>query len=200
MDGAQEITHTPKQHNMILPIYTYGQPVLKKETQEITPDYPDLAQTIQNMWDTLTHSGGVGLAAPQVGLPIRMAIIDLDIISDDEPQYKGYKRLFINPYIEEYSPETDTQEEGCLSLPGLSDKITRSTRIRVTYQDENFDTHDEWVDGYLARVMQHEFDHLDGIVYTDHLKGLRRQLMQNKLKALVKGQFTANYKVKPPRK
>ena len=200
MDGAQEITHTPKQHNMILPIYTYGQPVLKKETQEITPDYPDPAQTIQNMWDTLTHSGGVGLAAPQVGLPIRMAIIDLDIISDDEPQYKGYKRLFINPYIEEYSPETDTQEEGCLSLPGLSDKITRSTRIRVTYQDENFDTHDEWVDGYLARVMQHEFDHLDGIVYTDHLKGLRRQLMQNKLKALVKGQFTANYKVKPPRK
>lgn len=200
MDGAQEITHTPKQHNMILPIYTYGQPVLKKETQEITPDYPDLAQTIQNMWDTLTHSGGVGLAAPQVGLPIRMAIIDLDVISDDEPQYKGYKRLFINPYIEEYSPETDTQEEGCLSLPGLSDKITRSTRIRVTYQDENFDTHDEWVDGYLARVMQHEFDHLDGIVYTDHLKGLRRQLMQNKLKALVKGQFTANYKVKPPRK
>ena len=185
---------------MILPIYTYGQPVLKKETQEITPDYPDLAQTIHNMWDTLTHSGGVGLAAPQVGLPIRMAIIDLDIISDDEPQYKGYKRLFINPYIEEYSPETDTQEEGCLSLPGLSDKITRSTRIRVTYQDENFDTHDEWVDGYLARVMQHEFDHLDGIVYTDHLKGLRRQLMQNKLKALVKGQFTANYKVKPPRK
>ena len=180
---------------MLLPIYTYGQPVLKKETQEITPDYP-----IQNMWDTLTHSGGVGLAAPQVGLPIRMAIIDLDIISDDEPQYKGYKRLFINPYIEEYSPETDTQEEGCLSLPGLSDKITRSTRIRVTYQDENFDTHDEWVDGYLARVMQHEFDHLDGIVYTDHLKGLRRQLMQNKLKALVKGQFTANYKVKPPRK
>ena len=185
---------------MILPIYTYGQPVLKKETQELTPDYPDLAQIIQNMWETLEYSGGVGLAAPQVGLPIRMAIIDLDIISDDEPKYKGYKRCFINPYIEEYSQETDTQEEGCLSLPGLSDKVTRPSRIRVTYQDENFCEHDEWVDGYLARVMQHEFDHLDGIVYTDHLKGLRRQLMQNKLKALVKGQFTANYKVKPPRK
>ena len=152
------------------------------------------------MWETLEYSGGVGLAAPQVGLPIRMAIIDLDIISDDEPKYKGYKRCFINPYIEEYSQETDTQEEGCLSLPGLSDKVTRPSRIRVTYQDENFCEHDEWVDGYLARVMQHEFDHLDGIVYTDHLKGLRRQLMQNKLKALVKGQFTANYKVKPPRK
>ncbi len=185
---------------MILPIYTYGQPVLKKETQEVTPDYPDLSQIIQNMWETLEYSGGVGLAAPQVGLPIRMAIIDLDIISDDEPKYKGYKRCFINPYIEEYSQETDTQEEGCLSLPGLSDKVTRPSRIRVTYQDENFCEHDEWVDGYLARVMQHEFDHLDGIVYTDHLKGLRRQLMQNKLKALVKGQFTANYKVKPPRK
>ncbi len=185
---------------MILPIYTYGQPVLKKETQELTPDYPDLSQIIQNMWETLEYSGGVGLAAPQVGLPIRMAIIDLDIISDDEPKYKGYKRCFINPYIEEYSQETDTQEEGCLSLPGLSDKVTRPSRIRVTYQDENFCEHDEWVDGYLARVMQHEFDHLDGIVYTDHLKGLRRQLMQNKLKALVKGQFTANYKVKPPRK
>ena len=185
---------------MILPIYIYGQPVLKKETQELTPDYPDLSQIIQNMWETLEYSGGVGLAAPQVGLPIRMAIIDLDIISDDEPKYKGYKRCFINPYIEEYSQETDTQEEGCLSLPGLSDKVTRPSRIRVTYQDENFCEHDEWVDGYLARVMQHEFDHLDGIVYTDHLKGLRRQLMQNKLKALVKGQFTANYKVKPPRK
>ena len=185
---------------MILPFYTYGQPVLKKETQELTPDYPDLSQIIQNMWETLEYSGGVGLAAPQVGLPIRMAIIDLDIISDDEPKYKGYKRCFINPYIEEYSQETDTQEEGCLSLPGLSDKVTRPSRIRVTYQDENFCEHDEWVDGYLARVMQHEFDHLDGIVYTDHLKGLRRQLMQNKLKALVKGQFTANYKVKPPRK
>ena len=185
---------------MILPIYTYGQPILKKETQELTPDYPDLSQIIQNMWETLEYSGGVGLAAPQVGLPIRMAIIDLDIISDDEPKYKGYKRCCINPYIEEYSQETDTQEEGCLSLPGLSDKVTRPSRIRVTYQDENFCEHDEWVDGYLARVMQHEFDHLDGIVYTDHLKGLRRQLMQNKLKALVKGQFTANYKVKPPRK
>ena len=91
----------------------------------------------------------------------------------------------------------ETQEEGCLSLPGLSDKVTRPTRIRVTYQDENFQEHDEWVDGFLARVMQHEFDHLDGVVYTDHLKGLRRQLMQPKLKQLQKGMFSADYKVKP---
>ena len=186
---------------MILPIYTYGQPVLRQETEEIDPDYPNLSQIIADMWDTLAKSRGVGLAAPQVGLPIRMAIIDLDCISEDEPQYQGYKRVFINPYIEEVDETNkDTQEEGCLSLPGLSEKVTRPTRIRVSYQDENFVEHDEWVDGFLARVMQHEFDHLDGVVYTDHLKGLRRQLMAPKLKQLVRGEFSADYKVKPLRK
>lgn len=161
-------------------------------------DYPQLHDIIQDMWETLEKSHGVGLAAPQVGLSIRLAIIDLDCISDDEPQYAGYKRVFINPYIEEVDDsEMETQEEGCLSLPGLSEKVTRPTRIHVTYQDENFQEHDEWVDGFLARVMQHEFDHLDGVVYTDHLRGLRRQLMAPKLKQLVKGLFRADYKVKP---
>lgn len=183
---------------MILPIYTYGQPVLRKEAEEIGPDYPRLNELIQNMWETLARSHGVGLAAPQVGLAIRLAVIDLDCISEDEPMYAGYRRVFINPYIEEVDDsEMETMEEGCLSLPGLSEKVTRPTRIHVTYQDENFQEHDEWVDGYLARVMQHEFDHLDGIVYTDHLKGLRRQLMAPKLKQLVKGLFSADYKVKP---
>ena len=186
---------------MVLPIYTYGQPVLRQETEEIDSDYPNLKEIIQDMWDTLAKSRGVGLAAPQVGLPIRLALIDLDCISEDEPQYKGYKRTFINPYIEEVDEsEKDTQEEGCLSLPGLSEKVTRPTRIRVSYQDEDFVEHDEWVDGFLARVMQHEFDHLDGVVYTDHLKGLRRQLMAPKLKQLVRGEFSAEYKVKPLRK
>jgi peptide deformylase len=199
MDGKKEIVI--KNTAMILPIYTYGQPVLRKETEEIGPDYPNLKEIIQDMWDTLAKSRGVGLAAPQVGLSIRMAIIDLDCISEDEPQYAGYKRTFINPYIEEVDDtEKETQEEGCLSLPGLSEKVTRPTRIRVSYLDENFQEHDEWVDGFLARVMQHEFDHLDGVVYTDHLKGLRRQLMAPKLKQLVKGIFSADYKVKPLRK
>lgn len=199
MDGKKEIVI--KNTAMILPIYTYGQPVLRKETEEIGPDYPNLKETIQDMWDTLAKSRGVGLAAPQVGLSIRLAIIDLDCISEDEPQYAGYKRTFINPYIEEVDDtEKETQEEGCLSLPGLSEKVTRPTRIRVSYLDENFQEHDEWVDGFLARVMQHEFDHLDGVVYTDHLKGLRRQLMAPKLKQLVKGIFSADYKVKPLRK
>jgi peptide deformylase len=186
---------------MILPIYTYGQPVLRKETDEIDANYPNLKGIIQDMWDTLDKSHGVGLAAPQVGLPIRLAIINLDCISEEEPQYVGYKRIFINPYIEEFDEsETESMEEGCLSLPGLSEKVTRPTRIRVSYLDENFQEHNEWVDGYLARVMQHEFDHLDGIVYTDHLKGLRRQLMAPKLKQLVKGLFRADYKVKPFKK
>ena len=186
---------------MILPIYTYDQPVLRKETDEIDANYPNLKGIIQDMWDTLDKSHGVGLAAPQVGLPIRLAIINLDCISEEEPQYAGYKRIFINPYIEEFDEsETESMEEGCLSLPGLSEKVTRPTRIRVSYLDENFQEHNEWVDGYLARVMQHEFDHLDGIVYTDHLKGLRRQLMAPKLKQLVKGLFRADYKVKPFKK
>ena len=107
---------------MILPIYTYGQPVLRKETEEIDADYPNLKEIISDMWDTLGRSHGVGLAAPQVGLPIRLAIIDLDCISEDEPQYAGYKRTFINPYVEEVDDsEMETQEEGCLSLPGLSE-------------------------------------------------------------------------------
>lgn len=186
---------------MILPIYTYGQPVLRKEAKEIGPDYPKLGETIQDMWETLARSHGVGLAAPQVGLSIRLVVIDLDCISDDEPQYAGYKRVFINPYvIEADNRELEAQEEGCLSLPGLSEKVIRPTRIHVTYQDENFQEHNEWVDGFLARVMQHEFDHLDGVVYTDHLKGLRRQLMATKLKQLAKGMFSADYKVKPLRK
>ena len=185
---------------MILPIYTYGQPVLRQEAEEIGEDYPDLADLIQNMYDTLERSEGIGLAAPQVGLPIRLVVINLDVLGEDMPQYKGYIRTFINPYIEEYDEsQTEVMEEGCLSLPGIHESVRRPTRIRVSYQDEQFQLHDEWVDGYLARVMQHEFDHLDGTVFTDHIKGLRRQLTQAKLKNIVKGNFSCNYKVKPKR-
>ncbi len=182
---------------MILPIYTYGQPVLRKEAEDIDKDYPELDRLIQDMYDTLERSEGIGLAAPQVGLPIRLVVINLDIISDDLPEYKGYIRTFINPYIEEYDEtDVDVLEEGCLSLPGIHEKVARPTRIRVSYLDDKFQPHDEWVGGYLARVMQHEFDHLDGIVFTDHLRGLRRQLTRPKLQALVKGKFTCSYKVK----
>ncbi|MBR4130650.1 MAG: peptide deformylase [Bacteroidaceae bacterium] len=185
---------------MILPIYTFGQPVLRQEAEEIDKDYPELEQLIKDMYETLERSEGIGLAAPQVGLPIRLVVINLDVISDDLPEYKGYIKTFINPYIEEYDEtETDTMEEGCLSLPGIHEKVKRPTRIRVSYQDEQFQEHEEWVTGYLARVMQHEFDHLDGVVFTDHLQGLRRQLTKSKLQDIRKGNFSCNYKVKVKR-
>lgn len=182
---------------MILPIYTYGQPVLRQVAEDIDSTYPELPQLIQNMWETLARSEGIGLAAPQVGLSIRLIVIDLDPISEDMPQYKDFRRVYINPYIEEYDDsETDVSEEGCLSLPGVHEKVRRPTRIRLSWQDEQFQEHDEWIDGYLARVVQHEVDHLDGEVFTDHLTGLRRQLVKTKLADIIKGRFSCSYKVK----
>lgn len=182
---------------MILPIYTYGQPVLRQVAEEIDSSYPQLDQVIADMRDTLVKSDGIGLAAPQVGLSIRLVVIDLTPLAEEMPEYKDYVHTFINPYIEEYDEtETDVSEEGCLSIPGIHESVRRPTRIRVTYLDEQFQPHDEWVGGYLARVMQHEFDHLDGVVFTDHLQGLRRQLTRPKLQSIVKGRFSCNYKVK----
>ena len=182
---------------MILPIYTYGQPVLRQVAEEIDSSYPQLDQVIADMRDTLVKSEGIGLAAPQGGLSIRLVVIDLTPLAEEMPEYKDYVHTFINPYIEEYDEtETDVSEEGCLSIPGIHESVRRPTRIRVTYLDEQFQPHDEWVGGYLARVMQHEFDHLDGVVFTDHLQGLRRQLTRPKLQAIAKGRFSCNYKVK----
>ena len=182
---------------MILPIYTYGQPVLRKVAEDIDSSYPDLPQLIQDMYDTLERSEGIGLAAPQVGLSIRLAVINLDVISEDYPEYKGYIRTFINPHIIEMDEtETDVMEEGCLSLPGIHEKVRRSKRIHVKYLDDQFQPHDEWVEGYLARVMQHEFDHLEGHIFTDHLMGLRKQMANSRLKSIARGSFSCNYKVK----
>lgn len=182
---------------MVLPIYTYGQPVLRKVAEEIDADYPQLAELIQNMWDTLARSEGIGLAAPQVGLSIRLIVIDLDVLGEDMPEYKGFRRVYINPYIEEYDDtETDISEEGCLSLPGIHEKVRRPTRVRLSWQDEEWKEHDEWIDGYLARVIQHEVDHLEGEVFTDHLKGLRKQMVKSSLNDLLKGRFSCSYKVK----
>ena len=182
---------------MILPIYTFGQPVLRKVAEDITPNYPELKELIENMYETLERSEGIGLAAPQVGLPIRVVVINLDIISDDLPEYKGYIHAFINPHIVEADDtKTETMEEGCLSLPGIHEPVKRPTRIHVTYMDENFEAHDEWVEGYLARVMQHEFDHLEGKMFIDHLSMLRKQMIKGKLGSLLKGNFRCDYKVK----
>lgn len=185
---------------MILPMYIFGQPVLRKQTEEIDPEtYPNLQELIQNMIETLKRSEGVGLAAPQIGLPIRMCIIDLDCISDDQPEYKGYVHAFINPEIIEESEETCSIEEGCLSIPGIHESVKRPSKIHATWIDENLVEHDEWVDGFLARVMQHEFDHLDGKMFIDHLSPFRKQLIKSKLIAMTKGKFSASYKCKANR-
>lgn len=183
---------------MILPIYIYGQPVLRKQAEDIPLDYPDLKQLIQDMFETMHASDGVGLAAPQIGKPIRVVVIDLNVLKDDFPEYENFCRAFINPHIIEYDDtETETLEEGCLSVPGIHESVTRSTRIHVKYVDEELKEHDEWVEGYLARVMQHEFDHLDGTMFVDRIKPLRKQLIRNKLKAMMQGKYRCAYRTKP---
>ena len=182
---------------MILPIYIYGQPVLRKVAEDITPDYPDLKQLIADMWETLAESEGIGLAAPQIGKSIRVVVIDLDVLSDDMPEYKDFRRVFINAHIvEKDETQTDTSEEGCLSLPAIHEKVVRPTRIRVQWMDEQFQAHDEWIEGYLARVMQHEFDHLDGKMFVDRIKPLRKQMIKSKLAAMLKGRVNCRYRVK----
>ena len=186
---------------MILPIYTYGQPVLRKVSQDIDADYPELDSLIANMVETLADSEGIGLAAPQIGLNIRLVIIDLDVISDDLPEYKDYKRVFINPHIIAYDDtETETMEQGCLSLPGIHENVKRPTRIHVKYLDRDFVEHDEWISGYLARVMQHEFDHLDAKMFVDRITPLRKQLIKNKLKAIMTGRYRCAYRTRPARR
>lgn len=182
---------------MILPIYTYGQPVLRKQAVDISLDYEGLDKLIKDMYETLDDSNGIGLAAPQVGKAIRLVVIDLDVLSEDMPEYKGYRHVFINPHILEYDDtETSTSDEGCLSIPSIYEKVERPTRIHVTYLDEEKKEHDEWVEGYLARVMQHEFDHLEGKVFVDRISVLRKQLIKNKLKAIMQGRFRASYRTR----
>lgn len=186
---------------MILPIYIYGQLVLRKESADIEKDYPNLKELLANMFETMEEANGVGLAAPQIGLNIRVVVIDLDVLSEDFPEYKGFKKGFINPHIIEYD-ETNTEslEEGCLSLPGIQEKVTRPTRIHVQYLDEDLNEHDEWVEGYLARVMQHEFDHLDAKMFIDRISPLRKQLIKSKLKALLQGRYRCSYRTKAARR
>ena len=185
---------------MILPIYTYGQPVLRKVAEDIAPDYPDLKELIANMFETMDNAEGVGLAAPQIGLPIRVVVINLDVLSDDLPEYKGFRKAFINAHILEVSGEEESMEEGCLSLPGIHETVKRGNKIHVQYLDESLEAHDEVVEGYLARVMQHEFDHLEGKMFIDHLSPLRKQMIKGKLNALLKGKAHCTYRVKTVKK
>ncbi len=182
---------------MILPIYLYGQPVLRKVANDITPDYPNIKELIDNMFETMYKADGIGLAAPQIGLDIRLLVIDLNPLAEDEPAFKDVKKIMINAHIVHIEGEEALMEEGCLSLPGIHEKVARQGKIRIQYLDENFTSHDEEYEGFLARVIQHEYDHLEGKLFIDKISGIRKQLIKSKLNNLVKGNVSnCNYKVK----
>ncbi len=184
---------------MILPIYTYGQAVLREDAQMIHQDYPDLKKLIDNMFETMYHAEGVGLAAPQIGLSIRLLVIDADPVSQSYPECKDFKRVMINPEITECSQEVISMEEGCLSFPGIHEKVSRAVKIHVKYKDENFNEQEEEVEGFTARVVQHECEHLKGNVFIDNISPIRRQLNKSKLKDIIKGNVSCSYKIKPVR-
>lgn len=182
---------------MILPIYLYGQPVLRKVATDITKDYEGLEQLLENMWATLADSEGIGLAAPQVGLDKRIVVINVDPVGDTYPELKGVKMTLINPRLEVLTDgKKETREEGCLSLPGIHESVTRIEKIHLTWVDENFEPHDEVIEGYLARVIQHEYDHLEGKMFIDHLSPIRKQLIKGKLNSILRGTAYCDYKTK----
>lgn len=181
---------------MLLPIYLYGQPVLRKVAENVPADYPELPKLAENMFATMDKASGVGLAAPQVGLALRMFVVDGNGLAEDYPECMGYKRCMINPEILEQSEETDTKDEGCLSIPGVYETVKRPTWIVVKYLDENLVEHQERVEGFAARMTLHEYDHLDGKMFIDHVSPIRKQLIKSKLGAILKGKVSTSYKSK----
>jgi len=182
---------------MKLPIVAYGDPVLKRVGADIDEDYPELKQLISDMFDTMYYANGVGLAAPQIGLPIRLFIVDT---GDDEDGSKGYKRVFINAQIVEETGEPWVFNEGCLSIPDIRENISRKPNIKINYLDENFVEHTDDVDGLAARVIQHEYDHIEGKLFTDKVSVLRKTMLKSKLDAISKGNIKTDYKMKFPNK
>lgn len=184
---------------MIYPIVIYGSPILRKVAQEIDKDYPDLQQFIENMWETMYHSDGIGLAAPQVGKSIRLFVIDGSPFEEDDPKLKDFKKTFINAKITDKGEDDKVMNEGCLSIPLLREDVQRPEKIRMEYYDENFNFHDEWFDGMAARIIQHEYDHTEGIMFTDKVAPIKKRLLKGKLQAISKGKFNVEYKVRLPK-
>ncbi|GAB4289557.1 MAG: peptide deformylase [Marinilabiliales bacterium] len=177
-------------------IYTYGNTVLRKKAEEISKDYKDLDSLIENMYNTMYSSEGVGLAAPQIGKSIRLFIVDGSPMSDDDESLKDFKKVFINPQIIEESGDFWTVEEGCLSVPGIREEVKRKSKIRIQYFDQNFNYFDEVYDGLKARIIQHEYDHLEGILFIDKINPLRKKMIRSKLNNILKGKVDVKYKVK----
>jgi peptide deformylase len=179
---------------MIYPIVIYGHPILRKVALEITSDYPALNQLTEDLFETMYYSEGMGLAAPQVGKSIRIFVIDGNPVAEDEPSLADFKKVFINANISERCGELQPMNEGCLSIPNLREEVMRESHIRISYYDENWQYHNDVFDGYKARIIQHEYDHTEGILFTDKVSPLRRRLLKSKLAAISKGKFEANYK------
>ena len=192
---------------MILPIVAYGNPVLKRVADEITSDYPDLSELIENMWETMYAAHGVGLAAPQIGLSIRLFVIDASLFVDEEEMdqeeidtLKDLKKVFINPIIEEEHGELWSFNEGCLSIPEVREDVSRKEEIVVSYVDENFTPQQLKLNGLAARVVQHEYDHIQGVLFTDHLSPLKKRLIKKRLTSISKGSVSVEYRMKFPKK
>ena len=170
--------------------------MLRKVAEDVELNKEELEPRIADMFATLEVSEGVGLAAPQIGKAIRVVVVDLSMLAEDLPEYKDFRHAYINGHIVDASEETETMSEGCLSLPGISEEVTRPKRVRIQYYDEELQPRDEWVDGFLARVLQHEHDHLEGHVFTDRISPFRRSMIKSKLTAFLKGKARCHYKVK----
>ena len=178
-------------------IRVQGDSILEKKCRKVEAMTPKIRDLIEDMFETMYRSEGVGLAAPQIGKDIRVVVVTLDVLKDEYPEYADFNHAYINPHILEYDDsETKTMDEGCLSLPGIHEPVKRPTRILVRWMEPDFTEREEWVDGYLARVLQHEIDHLEGKVFTDRLTPLRKQMIRSKMTALVKGKFRCGYKTK----
>lgn len=178
---------------MKLPVYMYGHPVLRAVAAPASLDRPDLAQFIDNMWETMYHSEGVGLAAPQVGVSERIVVIDADPVADSFPECAGRKFVLINPEIEVLDGDKISRTEGCLSLPGIAEDVKRVEHIRLKWTDQDGQAHEEEISGFLARIVQHECDHLEGRVFIDHLSPIRKQLIKGKLSNIVSGKTRVDY-------
>ncbi|PWL38291.1 peptide deformylase [Flagellimonas aquimarina] len=190
---------------MILPIVAYGEPVLRRVGKEITTEYPKLKELISNMWETMYNAHGVGLAAPQIGLPIRLFLVDTTPFSDDEDLSKedqealnGFKKVFINAKIEEETGNEWDFNEGCLSIPDIREDVKRKPEITISYLDEDFKPHTQTYDGLLARVIQHEYDHIEGVLFTDKLSSLKKRLLKSRLDKISKGKISVDYKMRFP--
>lgn len=169
---------------MTYTVHTYGSEVLRKVAQRIEVIDDEIRKLVDDMFVSMVTAEGIGLAAPQIGRSIRLFVIDLTPVDENE-----YKRVYINPQIVEYAEEQDEYEEGCLSLPTIHEIITRPTRIRIQYQDLEGEEVDEWVEGFLARVIQHEYDHLEGVLFVDHLSKLKRSLLRKTLNKIANGEI-----------